>query len=72
MEVIASLPKTALVTDDKFGPYELAQALANSGNKRIYIGECLSTAAEQIRSFAASEVPDEDYKMNVVVIVDEG
>lgn len=72
-ELIFRLPKVGMVTDKKNGPYQLAQAaLAYPGKTTFYIGENLSYPSERIRSFEAAEVPDEDYEMNVVVIINEG
>lgn len=71
-ELIFRLPKVALVTDAKIGPYELAQKAVERGIQAYFlIGENLSYPDENIRWFAAEEVPKEKYQMNVVVIVNE-
>lgn len=71
--VIFKLPKVGLVTDEKIGPYQLAQEAVKRGHKAtFYIGEKLSYSDEKIRCYKASEVPDEDYLMNAVVIINEG
>lgn len=64
--------KVALVTDDKIGPYQIAQQIIQRGLQRtLIIGENLSYLAEQITILPASEVLDRPYQLNVVVIVDE-
>lgn len=73
LELIFRLPKVGMVTDKKNGPYQLAQAaLAYPGKSTFYIGENLSYPNERIRCFEAADVPDEEYEMNVVVIINEG
>lgn len=72
-DVILLLPKVALVTDSKIGPYQLAEEVKKRGLKRtIFIGENLSYPEERIRKFNESNVPDEAFNMNVVVLLDEG
>ncbi len=72
-DFILSLAKVAMVTDQKIGPYEIAQACLKRGlRKELIIGENLSYPTERIRRFSAREVPKEEYDMNVVVILDEG
>lgn len=64
--------KVALVTDDKIGPYQIAQQILQRNLQRtLIIGENLSYPDEQITLLPASEVVDKTYPMNVVVIVDE-
>ncbi|MDH6363385.1 cobalt-precorrin-7 (C5)-methyltransferase [Enterococcus sp. PF1-24] len=71
-DLLLSLPKVGLVTDKELGPYELAQAAIKRGVKKWFlIGENLSYENERLRWFSAEEVPNEEYQMNVVVIVDE-
>lgn len=71
MALLIMLPKVAMVTDKGFGPYEIAQAALASGKpKRLLIGENLSYPNERIEWLAAAEVPQRDYSMNVVVMVD--
>lgn len=71
-DLIFRLPKVALVTDKQIGPYQLAQAaIERDQQASFFIGENLSYPDERIRQFAAEDVPDEDYQMNVVVIVNE-
>lgn len=71
--LVFRLPKVGMVTDKKIGPYQLAQEALKRGNDAIfYIGENLSYSDEKIRCYKASEVPDEDYQMNAVVIINEG
>ncbi|HEM4052348.1 cobalt-precorrin-7 (C(5))-methyltransferase [Streptococcus suis] len=72
-DLIMSLPKVFMVTDAQVGPYRIAQEVLKRGLKRkIIIGEQLSYEDEEISILAAEDVVDRDYKMNVVVIVDEG
>ncbi|HEM6302359.1 TPA: cobalt-precorrin-7 (C(5))-methyltransferase [Streptococcus suis] len=72
-DLIMSLPKVFMVTDAHVGPYQIAQEVLKRGLKRkIIIGEHLSYVDEEISILAAEDVVDRDYKMNVVVIVDEG
>lgn len=72
-DVIAALPKVFMVTDSRYGPYQIAQELVSRGLERtVIIGEQLSYEDETISIQAATEVVDRDYKMNVVVILDEG
>lgn len=71
-ELIFKLPKVAMVTDAKTGPYQLAQEAMKLGVQKYFlIGENLSYPDEKIRWFKASEVQKEIYQMNVVVITDE-
>ncbi|EOH80555.1 precorrin-6y C5,15-methyltransferase (decarboxylating) subunit CbiE [Enterococcus malodoratus] len=70
--LIFKLPKVGIVTDKVIGPYQLAQAAIMQGeNPTFYIGENLSYPNENIRCYSAPEVPDEDYQMNAVVIINE-
>ncbi|SLM86227.1 MULTISPECIES: cobalt-precorrin-7 (C(5))-methyltransferase [Vagococcus] len=72
-DLIFSLSKVALVTDEKTGPYQLAEEIRRRGLKRtIFIGENLSYPNENIRKFDESNVPNEVFNMNVVVLLDEG
>lgn len=72
-DLIMSLGKVFMVTDDKIGPYQIAQEIVRRGLKRkIYIGENLSYPDEMITTSSAEMVEDRQYEMNVVVIVDEG
>jgi len=73
-DLINQLSKIALVTDERVGPYQLAQELIKRGNREaiFYIGENLSYPEERIRSYLISDVPNENYDTNVVVILNEG
>lgn len=72
-DLLLSLPKVAMVTDKKIGPFQLAQEIKERGLKRkIFIGENLSYPDERIREFDESTVPNEEFNMNVVVLIDEG
>ncbi|CQR25634.1 cobalt-precorrin-6Y C(5)-methyltransferase [Streptococcus varani] len=71
-ELIMSLSKVFCVTDNKVGPYQIAQEVVKRGLKKtLIIGENLSYDNEKISIMAADQVLDRDYDMNVVVIVDE-
>ena len=64
--------KVALVTDEKIGPYQIAQEIIKRDLERtMVIGENLSYPDERITISQASEVTDQMYQMNVVVIIDE-
>ncbi|MGX7058548.1 cobalt-precorrin-7 (C(5))-methyltransferase [Vagococcus humatus] len=72
LDLLASLPKVAMVTDDKLGPYELAQEMLKRGkNKQMIIGENLSYPTEIISFTQANQVLQKEYGMNVVVMLDE-
>lgn len=72
-DLIMGLSKVFMVTDQKVGPYEIAQEAVRRGlDKTIVIGEQLSYEDEKITVLPASEVEDRDYEMNVVVVLDEG
>ena len=65
--------KVFMVTDQKVGPYEIAQEAVKRGlDKVLVIGEQLSYEDERITILPASEVEDREYEMNVVVVLDEG
>lgn len=71
--LLFKLPKVGIVTDKVNGPYQLAQEAVRRGSKTIfYIGENLSYSDEKISCYKACEVPDEDYQMNAVVMINEG
>ncbi|WP_303972950.1 cobalt-precorrin-7 (C(5))-methyltransferase [Streptococcus merionis] len=71
-DLIMSLSKVFMVTDDNVGPYQIAQEAVKRGLKKtIIIGEQLSYDDEKITILPASEVQNRDYKMNVVVVMDE-
>lgn len=72
-DLLMSLPKVFMVTDQLIGPYEIAQEAVKRGlNKLLVIGEQLSYSDEKIRILPASQVEPSDYQMNVVVVLDEG
>lgn len=70
---LSKLDKIAMVTDDKIGPYEIAQNMLKYGfdNATMFIGEKLSYPDEVISKYKLVDVPDKNYKMNVVVIYNE-
>ncbi|WP_195851511.1 precorrin-6y C5,15-methyltransferase (decarboxylating) subunit CbiE [Aerococcus urinae] len=74
---ISQFSKIAMVTDDKWGPYQIAQALLKEGGEedlaacQMVIGENLSYDNERIEKRPLSQVEDRDYAMNVVVILNE-
>nr|WP_302595905.1 cobalt-precorrin-7 (C(5))-methyltransferase [uncultured Cellulosilyticum sp.] len=65
--------KVAMVTDEKIGPYEIANEIIKSGLKKVmWIGENLSYENECITRLRPEEVMRrKNYEMNVVVIADE-
>nr|WP_235925364.1 cobalt-precorrin-7 (C(5))-methyltransferase [Streptococcus catagoni] len=72
-DLIMSLPKVFMVTDQKTGPYQIAQEILRRGlKKQLVIGEQLSYPDEKITILPAKQVLDKEYKMNVVVVLDEG
>lgn len=72
-DLIMSLPKVFMVTDQQVGPYQIAQEAVKRGyRKTIIIGEQLSYDDERISILSAQEVEDRAYEMNVVVVLDEG
>lgn len=71
-DLIMRLSKVFMVTDSKVGPYQIAQEAVKRGLKKtIIIGEQLSYDDEQITVLPANQVEDREYKMNVVVVIDE-
>lgn len=71
-DVLSEMKKVAMVTDEKIGPYQIAQEMAKRGKeKTIVIGENLSYPNERIRSFQVEEVQDIHYDMNVTIILEE-
>ena len=64
--------KVAMVTDERIGPRQIADALLERGlNRMLYVGENLSYPDERIHCLRPDEVAQQ-YAMNVVVILDEG
>lgn len=71
-DLIMSLEKVFMVTDDKIGPYQIAQEIINRNLKRVlFIGENLSYPNEKIVKIDPKDVENKKYEMNVVVILDE-
>lgn len=72
-DLLMSLSKVFMVTDQQIGPYQIAQEVLKRGlAKVIVIGENLSYEEENITILPANEVENREYKMNVVVVLDEG
>ena len=71
-DALVRSPKTAMVTDARCGPREIAAALVarGAGNRWIVIGENLAMENESIHWLKAHEVSAQ-YAMNVVVILNE-
>ncbi|AKP66209.1 cobalt-precorrin-7 (C(5))-methyltransferase [Companilactobacillus ginsenosidimutans] len=62
-----------MVTDDKIGPYQIAQEIKQRQQHRtIFIGENLSYLGETITKTNEKDIKNRKYKMNVVLITDEG
>ncbi|MGV0168749.1 cobalt-precorrin-7 (C(5))-methyltransferase [Furfurilactobacillus sp. WILCCON 0119] len=65
--------KVGMVTDTVIGPAEIAAAIRERGlHRTLYVGERLSYPDEQLSKWTEQTVPERDYQLNVVVIVDEG
>ncbi|KRL68234.1 cobalt-precorrin-7 (C(5))-methyltransferase [Companilactobacillus versmoldensis] len=61
-----------MVTDDKIGPFQIAQEIKKRGQHRqIVIGENLSYPDEKITRTDENSISDREYKMNVVLITNE-
>lgn len=71
-DALVRSPKTAMVTDARCGPREIAAALVarGAGNRWIVVGENLAMENERIHWLKAHEVSAQ-YAMNVVVILNE-
>ncbi|AXY26125.1 precorrin-6y C5,15-methyltransferase (decarboxylating) subunit CbiE [Suicoccus acidiformans] len=71
-DFLVRMPKLVMVTDEANGPYEIAQELLTRGAKgTMFVGEALSYPEEQLCSYSLDMVPDRDYDMNVVVVLNE-
>lgn len=71
-DLIMSLSKVFMVTDDNIGPYQIAQEIISRGlDRTMIIGENLSYADEKIVKCKPEAVENRKYEMNVVVILDE-
>lgn len=71
-DLMASLSKVAMVTDDKTGPFEIAREMLRRGkNKKMYIGENLAYQTERITTCLAEEVENRAYDMNVTIMIEE-
>jgi cobalt-precorrin-7 (C5)-methyltransferase len=70
---VFSMPKTALLTDDKIGPYQIAaEAIKRGLNPKIIIGESLGYEnKERYQIGPATEVLNRAYDMNVVIVINE-
>ena len=71
-DALARSPKTAMVTDARCGPREIAAALVarGAGERWLVIGENLAMDNERIHWLPARDVQAQ-YEMNVVVILNE-
>ncbi|MDO4792811.1 MAG: precorrin-6y C5,15-methyltransferase (decarboxylating) subunit CbiE [Filifactor alocis] len=71
-DLMASLSKVGMVTDEKIGPFEIAQEMLKRGkNKRMYIGENLAYERERITVCLADEVECRAYGMNVTIMIEQ-
>lgn len=62
-----------MVTDEEIGPVEIAREVKQRHQHRtIYVGEMLSYPEERISRFTEDSVENRKYKMNVVIITNEG
>lgn len=72
-DLIMSLSKVFMVTDQRVGPFQIAQEAVKRGLKKtIVIGEQLSYDDEELTILPAAQIADRKYKMNVVAVLDEG
>ncbi|GJL36475.1 cobalt-precorrin-7 C(5)-methyltransferase [Enterobacter hormaechei] len=71
-DALVRSPKTAMVTDARCGPREIAAALVarGAGDRWLVIGENLAMNNERIHGLLARDVYAQ-YEMNVVVILNE-
>lgn len=61
-----------MVTDNKFGPFEIAQEIKKyHQHRKIFVGERLSYPGEKISEYNENNIKNRIYKMNVVIITDE-
>lgn len=61
--------KVAMVTDQKLGPYQIAEEVRRRHQHRtIYVGERLSYPDERISKCDETSVKKREYEMNVVII----
>lgn len=69
MEKVMLMEKTAILTDGKLGPYEIAQKLLACGeDPHMIIGEALGADQEKITRLRAAQVEDRPYEINVVIV----
>ncbi len=69
MEKVMQMEKTAILTDDKIGPFQIAEKLLGYGeDPLLIIGEALGFEEEKITMLKASQVEDRTYSMNVVIV----
>ena len=72
LNTLLSYPKLCLLTDRDHTPYVIAKHYLDHGkDPRIIIGESLSYPDECITDCPASAVDNRDYKMSVVIIINE-
>lgn len=71
-DLMKHLEKICMLTDSAWSPNKIAEKyLAMGLNPMFHIGENLTYADECITSCRASDLPDKNYKMSVVVIENE-
>lgn len=69
MEKVMLMEKTAILTDGKLGPFQIAEKVLSYGEDPLMIiGESLGSEEEQITMAKASEVKDRAYELNVVIV----
>jgi len=72
LDALLKHPRLCLLTDRQHTPYVIAKHyLSHKENPRIIIGENLSYPDECITDCLASAVDNRDYKMSVVIIINE-
>lgn len=69
---VFDMPKTGLLTDEGRGPFEIAaQARARGLNPRLIIGEQLGYPEEKIVICRANDLKDQDFAMNVTIVIND-
>lgn len=69
MDKVMGMEKTAILTDEKMGPYQIAEKVLNYGEDPVFvIGEALGFEEEKITVVKASQVEDRPYEINVVIL----
>lgn len=71
-DMLLNYPKICLLTDKTYTPYAIAQHYLENGlNPRIVVGENLSYPDECITDCLCDALSQREYKMSVVIIINE-